>query len=146
MSKRQSILKALIEQIKTIDGTGSFKTNLNGNAYPYISYWDQVNDFPCVYATCGQETREYHPSSFAWGYINIVLKLYTIGEDCTDQLENLLTDVETVVNANRSLTFDSETNEKTTEILVTSIITDEGVMNPYGIGEIMLQVRYPLTM
>lgn len=146
MSKRQSILKALIDQIKTIDGTGSFKTNLNGNAYPFISYWDQVSDFPCVYATCGQETREYHPSMFAWGYINIVLKLYTNGEDCTDQLENLLTDVEKVVNANRSLVFDSETNEKTTEILVTSIITDEGVMNPYGIGEIMLQVRYPLTM
>jgi hypothetical protein len=142
MSRRTSISKALAEKLKGIDGTTLYKTNIFGNAYSYLKFWDEINDFPAVYMTNGTEVREYHPGGFAWGYLNVSLKVYTKGEDSGQQLEDLLEDVETVINNNRQLVYDLDNNYETTEILITSITTDEGLLAPYGIGEINLQVRY----
>lgn len=142
MSRRTSISKALAEKLKSIDGTTLYKTNIFGNAYSYLKFWDEINDFPAVYMTNGTEVREYHPGGFAWGYLNVSLKVYTKGEDSGQQLEDLLEDVETVINNNRQLVYDLDNNYETTEILITSITTDEGLLAPYGIGEINLQVRY----
>jgi hypothetical protein len=88
--------------------------------------------------------REYLPGNFTWRYLNVSIKLYTKGEDCAEQLELLLDDVERVIDDNRVLEYDDEGHE-TTEILVTSITTDEGLLAPYGVGEINLQVRYQLA-
>lgn len=143
MSARTSICKALAEKFKTIDGTAPFVTNIYGNAYTSLRFWDEVQDFPCIYMSAGTESREYHPGGFKWGYINIALKLYSRGEDSALILEDLISDVETVIDANRNLTYDEQGNQ-TTEILITSITTDEGLLAPYGIGEMVLQVRYAL--
>jgi uncharacterized membrane protein len=59
-------------------------------------------------------------------------------------LEDLLEDVEQVVHDNRVLTYDATNNYQTTEILVMSVVTDEGLLLPYAVGEINLQVRYAL--
>lgn len=145
-SKRVSIVKALTEKFKEIDGTGVYKTNLFGNAYPKLKFWDEVNDFPSVYATAGTEMREYLPSNFIWGYLNISVKVYVRSEDSAqEQLEALLADLETCVDANRVLVYDSDNHYETTEILVQSITTDEGLLAPFGVGEINLQVRYALV-
>lgn len=145
MSRRTSIGKALAIKLKGIDGSAAYKTNVFGNAYPYLKFWDEVNDFPSIYMTNGTEVREYHPGGFAWGFLNISLKVYTKGEDSAQELENLLEDMEDVINANRDLVYDSISGYETTEILVTSITTDEGLLAPYGIGEMNLQVRYAVV-
>ena len=145
-SKRISIVKALTEKFKEIDGTGDYKTNLFGNAHPKLKFWDEVNDFPSVYLTAGTESREYLPSNFIWGYLNVSVKVYVRSEDeAQEQLELLLADIENCVDANRVLVYDADNNLETTEILVQSITTDEGLLAPYGVGEINLQVRYALT-
>lgn len=145
-SKRISIIKALTEKFKEIDGTGKYQTNLFGNAHPKLKFWDEVNDFPSVYLTAGTELREYLPSNFIWGYLNISVKVYVKSEDSAqEQLEMLLSDVEKCVDANRVLVYDTDNNYETTEILVQSITTDEGLLYPFGVGEINLQVRYALT-
>ena len=144
MSRRASILKALAAKIAEIDGTGKFKTNLSGNAIPKLVFWDQCYDFPCVYMSPGTESREYMPSAFTWAYLNISLKLYCKGEYSQQQLEDLLEDVEHVIDANRVLVYDTTNNYETTEMLISSITTDEGLLAPYAIGEINLQVRYAI--
>ena len=144
MSRRTSIVKALVEKLKTIDGTGSFKTNLYEAAFPFLKFWDEVNNFPSIYVTAGSETREYLPSAFTWGYLGISLKIYTKGEDAQQLLEDLLEDVESVIDANRVLIYDIDKQYETTEILLTSITTDEGLLAPYAVGEINLQVRYAI--
>ena len=144
MSRRTSILKALTEKLKLINGNQPYKVNLFNNAYPKLKFWDEVNDFPAVYATPGSETREYLGSDFTWAWLNISLKVYCRGEDSQQQLEYLLEDIENVVDANRQLVYDLEKNYQTTEILVMSITTDEGLLAPYAVGEINLQVRYAL--
>lgn len=146
MTRRTSIIKALTEKIKLINGTGVYKTDLGDNAFPKLKFWDEVQDFPCVYMSPGTELREYHPSNFTWGYLNISVKAYVRSEDeSQEQLEDLLDDLEIVINANRELVYDVTNNLQTTEILIQSITTDEGLLKPYGVGEINLQVRYALV-
>ena len=144
MSRRTSILKALAEKFKEIDGTGVYKTNLYGNSFSKLKFWDEVSDFPSVYMSTGTETREYHPAQFAWGFLGICIKAYVKGEDAHEQLEQLLEDLERCVDANRVLVYDTDNNYETTEILVQSITTDEGLLAPYGVGEINLEVRYQI--
>jgi len=142
MSRRTSIVTALTTKLNTINGQGVYKTNLFSNAYPKLKFWDEVNDFPSVYATPGTEQREYHPGDFTWGYLGISVKVYCKGDDSQQQLELLLQDIETCIDANRRLVYDSTNNFETTEILLQSITTDEGLLYPYAVGEINLQVRY----
>jgi hypothetical protein len=144
MSKRISILTAITEKLKLINGELPYTTNIFNNAYPKIKFWDEVNDFPCIYGSAGGESREYLPSNLTWAYLGISLKIYTKGENSQLQLENLLEDIETVINNNRVLVYDTANNYETTEILVVSITTDEGLLAPYAVGEINLQVRYQL--
>ena len=143
MSRRTSIVKALADKLNGIDGTqGTYKSNIYGNAYPYLKFWDEVNDFPAIFMAAGTEVREYHPSNLTWGYLTISIKIYTKGEDSGQLLEDLLEDVETVIDANRQLTYDVDNNLETTEILLQSIVTDDGLLAPYAIGEMNIQVRY----
>lgn len=145
MTKRTSIVTALAEKFKVIDGTGSFKSDLSDNSYPKLKFWDEIQDFPAVYLTAGSELREYLPGDFTWGYLNVCVKVYVRSESETqEQLENLLDDLENVIDANRLLVYDITNNLSTTEILIQSITTDEGLLSPYGVGEINLQVRYAL--
>ncbi len=144
MSRRTSILKALVEKFKLIDGNAPYNINIFNNAYPIIRFWDEVNDFPCIYGSTGSEARDYLPGDFTWAYLGISLKLYCKGEDAQNQLELLLEDMETVITNNRVLVYDAVKDYETTEILVVSITTDEGLLAPYAVGEINLQVRYQL--
>ena len=145
MSRRSSIINALAEKFKTIDGTAPYNINLFNNVYPKLKFWDEVNDFPSVYMVAGSEQREYLPSNFTWAYLGVSVKVYVRGEDEPQAvLELLLEDLETCINQNRVLVYDTEQGYETTEILVTSITTDEGLLSPYAVGEINLQVRYAL--
>lgn len=144
MSRRTSIVKALAEKFKLIDGTGVYKTNLSSNAYAQLRFWDEINQWPAVYMSPGSESREYLPGDFTWGYLGVSVKAYCKGEDAQQLLENLLEDLETCIDQNRVLTYDAALGYETTEILISSITTDEGLLAPYAVGEINLQVRYAL--
>jgi len=145
MTKRISIVTALAEKFKVIDGNAPYNSDLFDNSYPKLKFWDEVQDFPCVYLTAGTEIREYHPADFTWGFLNISVKVYVRSEnEAQQQLEDLINDLEIVIDANRVLVYDTTNSLSTTEILIQSITTDEGLLAPYGVGEINLQVRYAL--
>jgi hypothetical protein len=135
-------VKALAEKLKTINGQAPYQTNLFQNVYPKLQFWNEVNDFPSVYMSPGSEYREYLPGDFTWGFLGISIKAYCRGEDSQEQLEALLEDLETCLDENRVLVYDSAKNYETTEILIQSITTDEGLLDPYAVGEVNLQVRY----
>lgn len=144
MSRRTSIIKALAEKFKLIDGNQPYSTNLYQNSFPKLKFWDEVQDFPSVYMSPGTEIREYHPADFTWAFLNVSVKVYCRGEDSQEQLELLLEDLETCIDQNRVLMYDENKGLETTEILIQSITTDEGLLAPYAVGEINLQVRYAL--
>lgn len=143
MSKRTSITKALAEQLKVIDGSTGYNTDISNNSYPKLKYWDEVMDFPAIYSVAGSEGREYLPGNFAWGHLGIAIKVYCKGEDSLELLELLIEDIEKVINSTKGvLVYDTVNNYSTSEISITSIVTDEGLLAPYAIGEINLQVMY----
>lgn len=146
MSKRTSITKALADKLNLLlDGTAPYSTNIYNNAYAKLKFWDEVNDFPSIYMVPGSEMREYLPSDFTWGFLNVSVKVYCKGEESQQELEQLLEDIERAVDANRVLVYDQDRRLETTEILIQSITTDEGLLAPYAVGEINLQVRYQLV-
>jgi hypothetical protein len=77
--------------------------------------------------------------------LRVCVKVYCKGEDTAqDQLELLLEDLERCIDTSRQLIYDTTNGYTTTEILIDSITTDEGLLNPYAVGEINLQVRYQI--
>ena len=143
MTARTKIVAALATKLKSINGIIPFSTNLHGgNVSTKLIFWDEVKDFPYICAVPGAEHREYLPGGFKWGILNIALKLYVYGEDSHERLEALISDGEYTIYNNENVEYD--TGKITTEILITSIMTDEGLLAPYGVGEVNLSVRYEI--
>lgn len=143
ISRRTGVVDALVTLFKTINGNSPFNINLFNNVYPTLKFWDEVKDFPALYLVSGGETREYLPAQFVWGYLNIGIKVYTKGESASADLELLLEDIEHAIDSTRgSLKYNSEKGYETTQLSITSITTDEGLLVPYAIGEVNLLVRY----
>lgn len=145
MSRRTSIVKAIAEKLKDINGESPYNINLENNAFPYLKFWDEINNFPSIFISPGFETREYLPAAFAWGFLSISLKLYTKGDQASEHLEQLLEDVERVLDSTLGvIVYDVDNNYETSEISITSITTDEGLLAPYAVGEINILVRYQI--
>ncbi len=139
MSARADIKTALVAKFKEINGTSPYTANLYSNVVGKLIYWDEVSDYPYVCITAGQEIREYLPA-FKWGIINIPIWIYVKGHDSEKDIENILTDIELLVDDNQELEY--STGKYTEDIRILSLTTDEGLMEPLRIGEILLQVRY----
>ena len=143
MSKKQSILRALAEKIKAIDGTVDFKTDISNNSYPQLKFWDQCTDFPSVYMSSGFEAREIAELHGGyWGFLNVGIRAYCKGENSQDELEDLMDDIEVVINKNLQLEY--EPDRFTVDIVINSITTDEGLLAPFSVGEISCTVRYDI--
>jgi hypothetical protein len=60
------------------------------------------------------------------------------------ELDKLLEDVETVIEENSRLSYLdlNGVTQYTQQITIVSIDTDEGVLEPLGVGEMLIEVRY----
>ena len=144
-SRRANILKALAEKLKDIDGSGAFLTDLQNNVHPRLKFWDEVVEFPAIHLNAGAETREYQAGGYKDRFLSVTIRCYVQDEeDATEALNVLMEDIETVVEENSRLEYaDSQNNTfSTQQITIVSINTDEGVLEPLGVGEIDIEVRY----
>tara|TARA_B100001057_G_C22834347_1_gene944654 strand:+ start:816 stop:1265 length:450 start_codon:yes stop_codon:yes gene_type:complete len=143
-TRRQGIVTALVNKLKDIDGTGFFRSNVNENVSPRLKFWDEVEDFPAIHLNSGSETREYQAGGYKDRFLSITIRCYVKDEESVDVLDELLEDVETVIEENSQLTYKDRNNadQHTHQITVVSIDTDEGVLEPLGVGEMLIEVRY----
>lgn len=127
-----------------------FKTNLNGDS-PYVSnvfdnvkakqvFWDEINDYPAICVYSGGESREYLPGGFKWAFLNVNIRIYVNDEDAKDRIEEIFEDIELILDNNNELTLNG--NDLSCDVRILSLSDDEGVLNPLGVGEITLEVRY----
>ena len=72
------------------------------------------------------------------------IRCYVQEEDAVAALDELLEDVETVIENNSRLAYKDRTGatQYTHQITVVSVDTDEGVLEPLGVGELQIEVRY----
>jgi hypothetical protein len=143
-TRRLGIVNALVDKLKDIDGTGFYLSNVNGNVSPRLKFWDEVEEFPAIHLNAGSETRDYQGGGFKHRFLSITIRCYVQAEDAVLALDELLEDIETVVEDNSRLDYKNRLNvtNTTQQITIIGIDTDEGVLEPLGVGEILLEVRY----
>mgnify|MGYP000225869073 CR=1 FL=1 len=146
MSNRSIITDAFVEKLRQIDGTTSpynpsyqFKTDLHRNAYRGYKFIDEINDFPSIYMVSGQEQRIYHTRNLTESVVSTTIRCYVNSDDSQQQLNDLITDIEHVVY---NMTLD--VNLQLQNISIKRIETDSGLLEPYGMAEIFLDLRFEI--
>ena len=108
-------------------------------------FLDEIQQYPKVCVVAGDETREYQPGGFKWRFLTLTIRAYVHSEDdAQEELALLIEDIEKIIDDNDVLVYDDtvDPSEITTSLTIESITTDEGVIQPLGIGEIVVEVRY----
>ena len=136
-------MNALATEFKNIDGSGSYKSRIDGNVETRMKFWDEVEQFPAIHMAAGAETREYYGGGQKWRFLTITIRAYVNAEDPIEELEELLEDLETVIDSSNNLTYKQlGTDAGIIQLTVISIDTDEGVLAPLGIGDMIIEARY----
>ena len=142
-SRRAGITHALADKLAGIDGRGLFLQSV-AETSPRLKFWDEVEEFPAIHLNAGSETRQYQGGGFKDRFLTITVRCYVNQEDSVTALDELLEDVETVLEENSRLKYNDRNGleQFTQQITIVSIDTDEGVLDPLGVGEITIEVRY----
>lgn len=143
-TRRRAIVEALAKELENINGTSPFRTSV-ANVERRLKFWDEVSEFPTIHVGAGAETREYDGGGFRFRFLRITIRCYVSDDnDVIDALEELLEDVETIVDDKDPLTYYDSTgaSQSTVQTNIISVDTDEGVLEPLGVGEVVVEIRY----
>ncbi len=140
-NNRQLIVKSIAKLLRdNLDGNSPYVSNVYDNVYEKQVFWDDVADYPTISVYSGTEIREYQPGGFKWAFLTVNIRIYVENEDAKDEIEQIFEDIELVLDNNDYLTY--EGNDLSTDVRILSLSDDEGLLNPLGVGEIVLEVRY----
>jgi len=143
-SRRMSIITALAEKLRTINGSTPFRSDVSQNVSERLLFWDEVKDFPAVHLNAGTETRTYQGGGYKDRFLAVTIRIYVQEENATYALEKVIEDVETVLEDNSRLAYvdGTGTTQYTQQISILTIDTDEGVLDPLGVAELSCEIRY----
>ena len=140
-NKRRQIVNALADLIKTnLTGNSPYLTDIYENVEARQVFWDEIKDWPFICIYSGQEVREYLPGDFKWAFLTVNMRIHVNQENAEEALEDIFQDLEYLLDNNNDLTVAG--NDLSTDIRILSLSTDEGLLDPLGVGEITLEVRY----
>ena len=143
-TRRRAIVEALAVELEQINGMQPFRTVVS-TVERRLKFWDEVVEFPAIHIGAGTETREYDGGGFRFRFLRITIRCYVSDDnDVIEALEELLEDVETVLEDKDPLTYYDSTgaSHSTVQTTIGTVDTDEGVLEPLGVGEITLEIRY----
>ena len=143
-TRRRAIVEALAQQFENINGTPPFRSAVQ-NVERRLKFWDEVTEFPAIHIGAGTETREYDGGGFRFRFLRITVRCYVSDDnDVIEALEELLEDVESVLEDNDPLVYTDSTgtSQSTVQTTIATVDTDEGVLEPLGVGEITCEIRY----
>ena len=144
-TKRRKIVDALVEKIKLINGQHPYNSNVFNNVSGKLKFLDEIEEYPKVCIVAGDEVREYQTAGFKWRFLTLSIRAYVRNEeDAQEELATLFEDIEKIIDENDALVYDTSVvpNGTTTSMTIDSLTTDEGVIAPLGIGEMLVTVRY----
>lgn len=143
-TRRSSIISALAEKIKTIKLGNGYMTDLAEEVFTKMIFPDEINEWPCVCLTAGAETIVHQGGGAKDRYLDVLVRVYVNEEDSVLALESLLEDIESVIDSNGRLAYTDASGNLcyTRDIILILIDTDQGALNPLGVGEMTLQVKY----
>ena len=146
-NRRSEIVDFLITELKNIDGgtstydnTYTYNVNLFDNVFRGIKFLDEVNDFPAIYLAAGTEIRNFESLSLTVATLDVTIRAYVYGEDNSQSLaDDLIQDIEHVIYS-----LGDNPDKGVQDIIIDSITVDEGLVEPYGLAEVILQIAYRL--
>lgn len=146
-NQRRNIINHILTNLKLIDGSIStlnssytFQNNIYNNVFRKVKFLDEVNDFPSVFFQVGEEIRVYNTSGNTTGIIPLTLRIYVNDEESSGSLDSLIQDIEHII-------YNIDTGVYSIrDIIISSVDTDEGLVKPYGIGEIEIVIEYELEL
>jgi len=142
---RKRISDSLVAKLNEIDGNHPFNSNMFLNAHSGLTFLDDIQEYPKVCVIAGDETRQYQPNEFKWRFLSLSIRVYVEDQDDPQEdLTQMMEDIERVIDENDVLTYDDTVspNLTTTSLTLQSLSTDEGVLKPLGVGEMILECRY----
>jgi len=142
---RKKIAEALVEKIKGINGNSPYNSNVFKNVSSKMVFLDEIEQYPKVCVVPGSETREYQPGEFKWRFLQVSIRAYVKNEnDAQEELALLFEDIEKIIDDNDALVYDNTVtpNLSTTNMVIQTLSTDEGALNPLAIGEMTVEIRY----
>lgn len=145
-SRRRDIANFLVGELKKINGAAStfdssytYQVNLFDNVFRRLKFLDEINDFPSVYIQAGTENRVYDSKGLTTSTLDIMIRVYVHTENAVEELESTMQDIEFVI-------YNMDTEKYgIMDVQVASMGTDEGLLDPYGIGEVAVTVQYDVT-
>ena len=145
-SRRRDIANFLVGELKKIDGGVStfdssytYQVNLFDNVFRRLKFLDEIDDFPSVYLQAGTENRIYDTKGLTTSTLDIMLRVYVHKETAVEELESTMQDIEFVI-------YNMDTEQYgMMDVQVATMGTDEGLLDPYGIGEVGVTVQYDVT-
>lgn len=143
-TRRRAIVEALCQKLENINGSPPFRTSVS-RVERRLKFWDEVNEFPTIHVGAGAETRDYDGGGFRFRFLQLTVRCYVSDDDdVIEALEELLEDVETVIEDSDPLTYYDSTgaSQSTVQTNIITVDTDEGVLEPLGVGEITCEIRY----
>jgi len=143
-TRRRAIVEALALKLENINGTPPFRSAVS-TVERRLKFWDEVTEFPTIHIGAGAETREYDGGGFRFRFLRLTVRCYVSDDDdVITALEELLEDVETVLENEDPLTYydSTGTSQSTVQTTIATVDTDEGVLEPLGVGEITCEIRY----
>jgi hypothetical protein len=143
-TRRRAIVEALCTKLEQINGNAPFRTSV-AKVERRLRFWDEVNEFPTIHVGAGAETREYDGGGFRFRFLRLTVRCYVSDDDDVIlALEELLEDVESVLEDNDPLGYTDSTgaSQSTVQTTIATVDTDEGVLEPLGVGEIVCEIRY----
>lgn len=143
-SRRYAIVKAIVTLLKTINGLGSFRSNLGEKVYPTLKFVEDFSDFPSVCVTAAQEHRQYQAGGYKDRFLDVRVMVFVKAENPLEECESILEDIETLLESNGRLTYYDKDNtpQRTHDITISSVSSDEGTMDPMSVGELTARVHY----
>ena len=145
-SRRRDIANFLVGELKKINGAAStfdssytYQVNLFDNVFRRLKLLDEINDFPSVFLQAGTENRVYDSKGLTTSTLDIMIRVYVHTENAVEELESTMQDIEFVI-------YNMDTEKYgIMDVQVASMGTDEGLLDPYGIGEVAVTVQYDVT-
>ena len=145
-SRRRDITNFLVGELKKINGAAStfdstytYQVNLFDNVFRRLKFLDEINDFPSAYLEAGTEDRIYDSKGLTTSTLDIMIRVYVHTENAVEELESTMQDIEFVI-------YNMDTEQYgIMDVQVATMSTDEGLLDPYGIGEVGVTVQYDVT-
>ena len=112
------------------------------NIFKNYKFLDEINDFPSVCFVAGSENREELGANRRLGTIEVALRGYVFDENIVDIAEILAQNVESKVDS-----FSANVAARANGVAdarVTAFRTDEGLLQPYGVADLEIEILYDL--